>query len=176
LIQKYYTKGSLSYEILVVHSEVVTTKALAFADGVAYLQPDVRFVREAAMLHDIGIFLTDARKIGCTGAAPYIMHGPLGRELLEKEGLPRHALVCDRHTGVGISKSEIVEKKLSLPERDMLPVTLEEKIICFADCFYGKDPRNLTKEKSIVEVEKSIARFGAEHLERLNGLRKLFNV
>ena len=43
------------------------------------------------------------------------------RELLEKEGLPQHALVCDRHTGVGITIEDIRAQELPIPERDMTP-------------------------------------------------------
>ena len=36
------------------------------------------------MLHDIGIFQTDAPGIHCFGSQPYICHGRLGAELLRK--------------------------------------------------------------------------------------------
>ena len=64
------------------------------------------------MLHDIGIFLTHAPQIGCHGDKPYICHGYLGRELLEKEGFPRHAIVCETHVGVGLTIADI-EKTIS---------------------------------------------------------------
>ncbi len=176
LIQKYYGKNKLAYKILVTHSKMVTLKALELADKVKGAKPDKQFLQEAAMLHDIGIFLTNAPSIGCKGGAPYLMHGPLGREILEKEGLPKHALVCDRHTGVGLTKKEIEARDLPLPKRNMLPLSLEEKIICFADCFYGKSPGKLRTEKSIVKVEKNIAKFGPKSVARLVEFRRLFRV
>ncbi len=176
IIRKYYDEESVAFRILTVHSELVQAKALALARRVQHLQPDEEFIREAAMLHDIGIFLTNAPGIGCHGEAPYIMHGPLGRDLLEKEGLPRHALVCDRHTGVGLSLEEIIAQDLPLPHREMLPISLEEKSICFADCFYGKNPDKLRQEKSISKIEKNMARFGESNLQRLRDLRVLFGL
>jgi uncharacterized protein len=50
---------------------------------------DERFIQEAALLHDIGIFLTNAPKIHCFGDYPYICHGYLGAEILRKEGLDK---------------------------------------------------------------------------------------
>jgi len=176
IIRKYYDQHSQAYEVLVVHSEMVKQKSLEFAEKVSHLNPDLQFVEEAAMLHDIAIFLTHAPEIDCHGESPYISHGPLGRELLEKEGLPRHALVCDRHTGVGISKKDVIEQKLPLPERDMLPVSIEEKIICFADTFYRKNPDKLRQPKTIEMVEKKMATYGQNHLERVKSFRLLFSV
>ncbi len=174
IIEKYYPRDSQSYSILVVHSEMVQQKTLELASRVPHLSPDVAFVREAAMLHDIGIFMTNAPGIGCTGEHPYMMHGPLGRELLEKEGLPRHALVCERHTGVGLSREDILEQGLPLPQRDMLPVSVEEKLICFADLFYGKNPDRLRESLSIEQVSAKVAGYGARYLQRLGALRALF--
>ena len=93
------------------------------------------------MLHDIGIFMTASPKIGCFGDAPYVCHGFLGRELLDKEGLdPTFGLVAERHTGAGICLETIQRHNLPLPRRDMVPITPAEKIICCADKFFSKTP------------------------------------
>ena len=57
--------------ILLVHSRSVTDKALALAKKHPELDLDLNFIEEAAMLHDIGIFLTDAPDIQCFGTHPY---------------------------------------------------------------------------------------------------------
>lgn len=166
VIRRYYDPDSELYAILVTHSRLVAQKALAVARRVAHLGPDLKFIAEAALLHDIGIFLTRFPEIGCYGSHPYICHGYLGREILEKEGLPRHALVCERHVGVGITREEIVRRQLPLPERDMVPVTLEEEIICFADKFFSKDRDQLSREKTPEEIKNSLAKFGPEKVAR----------
>jgi len=71
---------------------MVAGKALAIARRARRLGPDLKFIGEAAMLHDIGILVTDQPSLGCYGDKPYICHGYAGREILEKEGLPAHAL------------------------------------------------------------------------------------
>lgn len=145
LIDAYYPEDNERKHILLVHSRLVAEKALCIADGHPELNLDKDFLYEAGMLHDIGIFLTDAPGIFCFGNQPYICHGYLGADLMRREGYPRHALVCERHTGAGLSLNDIVAQNLPVPHRDMLPVSMEEQVICFADKFYSKT--HLEREK-----------------------------
>ena len=167
IINKYYPEDNELKRILLTHSRSVADKALWIADHHPELEFDRAFLEEAALLHDIGVFLTDAPGIHCQGTHPYICHGYLGSELLQKEGYPRHALVCERHTGAGLSLKSIVERDLPVPHREMLPVSLEEQVICFADKFFSKT--RLDEEKSMERALKSLAKFGEEGLARFNG-------
>jgi uncharacterized protein len=163
LLEKYYPPGSLAHRILLRHSGRVAAKAVKTARHAALREVvDVEFVREAALLHDIGIFYTDAPDLGCHGALRYLAHGYKGRELLEKEGYPRHALVCERHIGVGLSAAEIREKGLPLPIRDMLPLTVEEAIVTYADLFFSKNPREQDRERTPEEVRETLRHFGED--------------
>ncbi|MDE7381661.1 MAG: HD domain-containing protein [Muribaculaceae bacterium] len=172
IINRYYTPGSPLYNLLHIHSEMVTKKALEIAEKAPFPNPDLRFIEEAAMLHDIGIFRCNAPDILCNGSQPYIQHGVIGSELLQSLNLPDHALVCERHTGSGLSATEIIESRLPLPPRDMLPLSPEEKIICYADKFFSKsgDP---TEEKSLEQILKSMARHGSGPLNRFIELHNL---
>ncbi|MBD5205974.1 MAG: HD domain-containing protein [Bacteroidales bacterium] len=172
IIDKYYQNQSRLREILITHSRLVADKALKCA-AVRNLTIDREFVEEAAMLHDIGIFLCDAPGILCFRDKPYICHGVEGSKLLQEEGLPRHALVCERHTGAGLTIEDIKRQQLPLPLRDMTPVSLEEKLVCYADKFYSKSG-NLEAEKSIEKVIASMARHGEETLNRFLALHALF--
>ena len=155
LIDKYYPENNELKRILVTHSRSVADKALAMARSHPELELDLQFVEEAAMLHDIGIFLTDAEDIFCFGTHPYICHGYLGAELVRREGFPCHALVCERHTGAGISLQRI-----------------EEQIICFADKFFSKT--HLEREKSVAKARKSIEKHGEEGVVRFDTWCRLF--
>ncbi len=101
IINKYYPEDNELKHILLTHSRSVADKALWIAGKHPELNLDKQFLEEAAMLHDIGIFMTDAEGICCFGSYLYICHGYLGADLMRKEGFPRHALVCERHTGSG---------------------------------------------------------------------------
>ena len=166
IINKYYPEDNELKHILLTHSRSVADKALWIADRHPELNLDRQFLEEAALLHDIGIFLTDAPGIHCHGTHSYICHGYLGSELMQKEGYPRHALVCERHTGAGMSLQSILAQNLSVPHREMVPVTLEEQVVCFADKFFSKT--RLDGEKSIERALKSISRFGEEGIVRFN--------
>ena len=175
IIYRHYDPSTDLYRTLVIHSTLVAKKARELA--LAYLERrpgsaiDLEFLIEAALLHDIGIKHCHSPEIFCEGIDPYILHGVHGRQMLEDEGFPRHSLVCERHTGAGITKEEVKEGDLPLPERDYLPVSLEEKLICVADKFYSKSPRKLWKERSLAKIEKGLAKYGPQVLERWEKLR-----
>jgi uncharacterized protein len=173
IIAKYYKPRSKAYNILVSHSKMVTEKALKIAQDHKELLPDLAFIEEAAMLHDIGIFRTNAPYLFCFGDYPYLCHGYLGNELLSTEGYPEHGLVCERHTGVGITIEEIIAQNLPLPLRDFVPVSVEEQIVCFADKFFSKSG-DLSYEKSVSDVRKSIRKFGERNVVRFNEWCELF--
>lgn len=166
IINKYYPEDNELKYILLTHSRSVADKALWIADRHPELELDRQFLEEAALLHDIGVFLTDAPGIHCHGTHPYICHGYLGSQLLQEEGYPRHALVCERHTGAGMSLESILSQNLPVPHRDMLPVSLEEQVICFADKFFSKT--RLDSEKTIEKALKSLSKFGEEGMVRFN--------
>ena len=172
IIDKYYVGCDALRHILLTHSQSVTQRALQIASLHPELHIDVDFVEQAAMLHDIGIFQTDAPGIHCFGSQPYICHGRLGAELLRKEGYERHARVCERHTGAGITKEQIEKQQLPLPHQDFLPETMEEKVICYADKFFSKT--HLDREKTIEKAEKSLMKFGEEGVKRFQQWERMF--
>jgi len=165
LISKYYHPKSKAFQILWGHSRAVCDKALNIAMKNSLLNPDLQFIEEAALIHDIGIFRTNAPNLYCFGDYPYLAHGYLGCELITSLGFPEHGLVCERHTGVGITKEEVIEKGLPLPPRDFIPETVEEQIIAFADKFFSKSS-DIHREKSLPEVRKSISKFGKPNMIR----------
>lgn len=175
IIKKYYSSKSKTYRLLMNHNKLVIKKALEIAKKAKHLNPNLQFIREAAMLHDIGIFRTNAPEIGCYGSKPYICHGYLGRKILEEEGFPKHALVCERHIGVGINLNEIKKRKLPLPKRDMVPISVEEQIVCLADKFFSKTGKYSKKERSLEEIREGLLRFGKDHVERFNLWLKRFH-
>jgi len=173
LIGKYYKGNEIARQILVSHSIKVRDYALEILDRhPEYRFADKNFVSEAAILHDIGIFLCDVPEIFCFGSHQYIEHGYLGAELLRTEKLFRHALVCERHTGAGISLESIIKNNYPLPRREMLPVSIEEKLICYADKFFSKSQPEtmLTPQK----IRKKLLRFGEEEAAKFDALHEMF--
>lgn len=172
IIEKYYDKGTPLYETLMTHSMRVRDKAYECIRR-NRLRVDEAFVSEAAMLHDIGVFRCSAPDIFCVGDLPYICHGVEGRKILDAEGYPMHGLVCERHTGSGLTIEDIERQRLPLPLRDMTPQTIEEKLICYADKFFSKSG-DINREKGIEEVMRSMSRHGADTLSRFEELHRMF--
>lgn len=160
LLGRYFEGESL--EIIAGHGRAVAGLAMNVCRLLKMEADECRFVEEAALLHDIGVCRIHDPRIGLHGGFPYVMHGIFGREILEQEGFPRHALVCERHIGVGLTVEDIIRQGLPLPHRDMSPVSLSEKIVCFADLFFSKGPDRIMKQKSPEKVRSKLACFG-EH-------------
>ena len=169
IIDTFYKENDPAREILLLHSTQVRNKALSIAKRVK--TADLEIISAGAMLHDIGIRFCNAPGLGCFGDDDYLLHGILGAEhirFLGFEGCETFARICERHTGSGLTALEIVSGGLPLPERDFLPETVEEKIICLADKFFSKSGD--MQEKSLESVRKSMAKFGEEPLKRFDDL------
>lgn len=159
IIDKYYPEESSELrQLLIKHSRQVADRCLQICDRHPELKIDRQFVEEAAMLHDIGIRWCDAPSIFCHGTEPYLRHGPIGGELLRKEGWPRHARVAERHTGTGLPGLE--------------PEELEEQVVCYADKFYSKS--RLDRVLTVAETAQSLERFGHEGVEKFLSWVKMF--
>ncbi len=173
IIEKFYAPGSRSHGILIQHGKLVARKALDIARIASHIRLNMRFIENAALLHDIGMYRTNADRLGCTGALPYIRHGVEGRKILDRMGLFDYGLVCERHVGVGLTADDIKALGLPLPVRDMMPVTDEEKLICYADKFFSKNREN-GKEKTLDEICRSLEPFGHDKVARFLKLKDYF--
>ncbi len=174
IIDKYYPEGTRLRDIYIRHCRQVADLALLINREQA-LGLDEDMVESAAMLHDIGIFETDADGIDCHGSEPYIRHGIIGAGLLRKEGMPEEiARVAERHTGAGITNEEIKLMGLPLPEGNYMPETLLERLICYADKFYSKS--KLDGAKSLERVRASMLRHSTDTLERFDRLHDEFHI
>jgi len=103
------------------HSEKVAEKAIEIAKKVSNANVDLNLIEIGAILHDIGRIKTHA-----------LDHGIVGGIILRNKGLPSSvSRICETHILGGLDKEDA--KNAGLPEKDFLPETIEEKIICLAD-------------------------------------------
>ena len=201
LIHRYYPEDNALRRMLLHHSRQVCARALQIVERHPELGANRNLVEAGAMLHDIGIFLTDAPGIHCHGTAHYILHGSLGAQLLRNEAkqLKKEkqqaeqlneeqlqaiqlqeelhfyealARICERHTGTGLTRQTIIERGLPDPQKDLLPETIEEQIICYADKFYSKS--HLERERTIAQTLQSLEKFGDEGVEKFRHWTELF--
>lgn len=201
LLHRYYPEDNALRRMLLHHSRQVCARALQIVERHPELGANRNLVEAGAMLHDIGIFLTDAPGIHCHGTAHYILHGSLGAQLLrneakqlkkekqQEEQLKEEQLqaiqlqeelhfyealarICERHTGTGLTRQTIIERGLPDPQQDLLPETIEEQIICYADKFYSKS--HLERERTIPQTLQSLEKFGDEGVEKFRHWTELF--
>lgn len=74
--------------------------------------------------------------------------------------------------GAGLALEDIIAQNLPVPHRDMLPVSMEEQVVCFADKFYSKT--HLDREKSVEKARDSLLRYGKAGVQRFDYWCKLF--
>lgn len=182
ILYHFYPQDSPLRRLLVLHSTQVRDKALSIAGNPALANLDInlQIVNDGALLHDIGIGRCNAPDIHCTGTERYLLHGTIGARMLreygEAEGLDLEALarICERHTGAGLTADDVRALDLPLPPVDLLPVTLEEKLVCLADKFYSKSSPE--REKTLEQVRRSMAKFGAGAQLRFKELCETFGL
>jgi uncharacterized protein len=85
------------------------------------LKVDVNLVEAGALLHDLGRSKTHS-----------VDHVVAGAEIARAEGLPNSVIaIIERHVGGGITAAEA--REMGWPKGNYVPVTLEEKIVSYAD-------------------------------------------
>ena len=117
---------------------------------------DVRLVEAGALLHDIGRSKTHG-----------ILHAEQGARIAEKLGLPTSIIkIIERHIGAGVPAADA--KRLGLPEKDYVPITLEEKIVCHADSMINNDKQQRIER----ELERVLMEGHTDYAVRLIKLHK----
>ena len=185
LLYRYYPEDNALRRMLLHHSRQVCTRALQIVDRHPELGANRALVEAGAMLHDIGIFRTDAPGIHCHGTAHFLREeAELLRQKAEHEGSTSSqqeedatfyealARICERHTGTGLTRQVIAQRGLPMPDQDLLPETIEEQIICYADKFYSKS--HLERERSIAQTIASLEKFGDAGVEKFRYWTELF--
>ena len=164
IIDEYYPSENELRRILMVHSRQVADRCLLIASKHPELRLDKEFLEEAAMLHDIGISRSNAPGSQWFGTEPYIRHGLIGGQILREKGWERHARVCERHTGTGLTAWDIEQQQLPSPHEDCMHEVMEERVVCYADKFYSKTRPG--SERSVVEAMRALEKFGWDGIRR----------
>jgi uncharacterized protein len=125
-----------------------------------HLDVDAGLVRAGCLLHDIGVYRL-YRPDGSLDHANYLRHGVLGHELLRDLGFPEPLCrFCSCHTGVGITRDDVLRQALPLPPADYVASSPEERLVMYADKFHSKStpPKFLTA----AAYQSEVARFGPD--------------
>ncbi|MHA2035310.1 MAG: HD domain-containing protein [Promethearchaeota archaeon] len=145
------------------HSEKVADKALEIANTITKAKIDKDLIEVGSILHDIGRTKTHG-----------FDHALKGGKILRQRGFSEKlARICETHILGGLDKEDT--KEFGLPEKEYIPITLEEKIICLADKLiagtkevsveerfnrwfskYGRSPILLKSKRRIEKIQKEL--------------------
>ncbi|HZX08397.1 HDIG domain-containing metalloprotein [Kribbella sp.] len=163
-LHREYAPSREAFEVVYEHCQLVSSVASQFFDG---LDLDTDLVRAGALLHDIGVYRLES--------SAYVRHGVLGHELLASLGFPLEICrFCSCHTGVGISRDDVLRQGLPIPVGDYLPRTPEEELVMYADKFHSK--RTPPVFLSVDTYAAEVGRFGADKVRRFEELRERYGV
>ncbi|PVX26198.1 MAG: TIGR00295 family protein [Candidatus Bathyarchaeum sp.] len=128
-------------ERVISHCKAVSRLAVKFAHickNKGY-EVDVDLVEVGGLLHDIGRSKTHD-----------VSHAVEGVKIAKSLGLADSVvLIIERHIGGGIGAEEA--KRLGLPVKDYFPLSLEEKLVAYAD--------KLLSGSTVVPIEDTIEQF-----------------
>ena len=132
---------------VIAHCESVARLAVETAQACNRkgLKVNVELVEIGALLHDLGRSKTHS-----------VNHVVSGAKIARLQGLPANVIaIIERHLGGGITSAEA--QKLGWPEGNYSPVTLEEKIVSYAD--------KLVETSDRVPIELTISKLREEKLD-----------
>ena len=134
---------------VIKHCKSVSRLAVKIAKKLAEkgINVNIELVKIGGLLHDIGRSKTHG-----------IDHALVGSEIARSYGLPEDMVkIIERHIGSGITADEA--SKLGLPRKDFIPISLEEKIVSYADKLISGDHEMEFSEA----LEKFAIDLGASH-------------
>ncbi|MEV4763082.1 HD domain-containing protein [Micromonospora chokoriensis] len=171
MLHERYAPTREAFDLVYTHCQIIC----AVAEQLLAVHPaplDAALVRAGSLLHDIGVYrLYDAT--GRLDHQTYVRHGILGHDLLRDLGLPESvSRFCSHHTGVGLTREDVLRQRLPLPVDDYTADTVEEQLVMYADKFHTKTapPSFLTATTYAV----SVRRFGGDKVARFEALVRQF--
>lgn len=170
-LHKKYAPSDEAFELVFTHSQIIWEIAEQLI-AKSNLVVNSELVKVGCLLHDIGVYRLYLPN-GKIDHKNYIKHGTEGHALLKQEGFSEQ--ICrfaSHHTGVGLTKREIIELNLPIPPADYFAKTAEERLIMYADKFHTKTtPPTLMTVDTYAEFRK---KFGQETVQAFRKLQQEF--
>jgi len=168
-----HAKTDADFNLVYQHCQVVEAIAMQLLDAKPVADIDRDLLHVGCLLHDIGAYdvLEDGHFV------QGVRHGIFGEEILRNEGLPDAvSRLASHHTGVGLTKQDVIDQGLPIPVADYLADTDEERLIMYADKFHSKSNPPLEPPYfcTFEWFHESVQKFGPDKAEKLDALANLF--
>lgn len=171
-LHKKYSPADTVFNLVWTHCNIVCDIARKLIHD-SRLVIDEDLVRVGCMLHDIGVYPLFTANCSLKPGSNYITHGTEGEIILRKEGYPEELWrFASHHTGVGLSKQDIIDQGLPLPVADYLAATDAELLIMYADKFHSKT--NPPYFNSFDWYRSDVAKFGEDKIKKFDGMAQKF--
>ena len=109
-LHKKYAKTDADFALIYTHCQVIDAIAVQLLDAKPNSQIDRDLLHVACMLHDIGAY--DVLENG--KFVDGVRHGVIGEKILRNEGFPEQIWrFASHHTGVGLTKQDVIATNLS---------------------------------------------------------------
>lgn len=169
-LHEKYAPSQNAFDLVFTHCQIIWDIAKQLIEN-NKIEVDQNLIKVGCLLHDIGVYKLYLPN-GEIDHLKYISHGWLGYKLLKEEGMPEE--ICRfalHHTGVGISKQEIIDENLPLPAIDIQPKTKEERLVMYADKFHSKSQPPF---KTFETYKNFVRKFGEDKVKKFEALKAEF--
>ncbi len=142
---------------IISHCEAVADLALETAGKLEKkgLKIDFELVQAGALLHDFGRCKTHT-----------VDHAVVGAKMAESAGLPASVVsIIKRHVGGGITEDEA--QKFGWPQDVYVPISLEEKVVSYADKLIEQSKR-VPVELAIKQLQREDKNEAAQRVRNLH--------
>lgn len=173
-LHKKYAPSEEVYKLVFTHCQIVCDIAEQL---IAHnnLEIDAELVRSGCLLHDIGVYPLFNGDGKLREGTHYITHGLEGEGILKAEGLPELIWrFASHHTGVGLTKQDVINQQLPLPVEDYLATTDEEALVMYADKFHSKTSPPVFN--SYERYKQKVTEFGENKVADFERLAQKFGI
>jgi len=174
-LHRKYAQTKADFELVYRHCQVIEAIAIQLLDAKPIPGIDRQLVRVGCLLHDIGAY----RVLESGSFVKGVRHGVLGEAILKDEGFPEEIYrFASHHTGVELTKQDVIDQKLPIPVADYLAETDEELLIMYADKFHSKSspPKEPPYFCSFDWYRKSVQQFGEDKAEKFERMAQRFGI
>jgi uncharacterized protein len=174
-LHRKYAKTEADLKLVLTHCQVVEELAMLLLDTKPIPGINRQLVHVGCLLHDIGAYEVLENGMFVQG----VRHGTIGEQILKDEGFPEALYRCaSHHTGVGLTKQDVIDQKLPIPVGDYTAKTDEERLIMYVDKFHSKSnpPHEPPYFCTFDWFRKSVQKFGADKAAKLDALADLFGL
>lgn len=172
-LHQKYAKTDADLTLIYTHCQIIEAIAMQLLDKNPIKDIDRNLVHVGCLLHDIGAYdvLEDGEFV------QGVRHGIIGENILKSEGFSETIWrFASHHTGVGLTKKDVLDQKLPIPVADYTARTIEEQFVMYADKFHSKSnpPSEAPYFCSFDWFHNSVQKFGADKAAKFDTLAKLF--